>query len=324
LKTNDFHTIVISGHGRSGTNWLLEILDYSSRTHCRNEPDRLSGALLNELPNRIIGAQRSDNFSDAWDEAVREAQGWWGERDHPPPRRKDHMNEFARRSGLYSLFFKSRFRRVWNVLLTGYQGAHWRIPYWVCPPEKLKKALPVLKINQSPGWIEWVLAERPNTAVLHIVRHPGGMLNSWKNRYVAGRDQGSILEASRARLKEIAERDATWAQRFGDIDALNLLELELWFWRFETETVHEAGGQCDNYHLVRYEALASRSVNTAKELYCFCGLQWNSEIEALVAANSGGAAVIADKWRTQLSNQEVASIQRIMVGSPLRDWWDVG
>jgi len=30
-----------------------------------------------------------------------------------------------------------------------------------------------------------VLVNRPQTAVLHIVRHPGGFLNSWRNRYLA-------------------------------------------------------------------------------------------------------------------------------------------
>jgi len=150
------------------------------------------------------------------------------------------------------------------------------------------------------------------------------MLNSWKNRYVMQRDQDMIERGSRERLKVIAGNNTVWAERFGDIDALDLLELELWFWRFETETVHEVGNGRVNYHVVRYETLVEQPVARAKDVYEFCGLEWNESIEACIAKDAEGSGTIAEKWRSRLTHQEVSSINQIMAESPLRDWWDIG
>ena len=45
---------LITGQGRSGTNWLLELFDASSKTFCRNEPDRLEGSPLGLLAEDLL------------------------------------------------------------------------------------------------------------------------------------------------------------------------------------------------------------------------------------------------------------------------------
>ena len=40
---------LLIGQGRSGTNYLLSLLDQSAATHCRNEPDQLDSSALSRL-----------------------------------------------------------------------------------------------------------------------------------------------------------------------------------------------------------------------------------------------------------------------------------
>ena len=46
MYMNPRRYVLIAGQGRSGTNWLLQILDLSSQTHCRNEPNDCIGSAL--------------------------------------------------------------------------------------------------------------------------------------------------------------------------------------------------------------------------------------------------------------------------------------
>lgn len=128
MKEYEFKPILISGHCRSGTNWLLTILDLNPRTHCRNEPDRLVNARLYQLPGRFGVATAGGTFGEQWDYAVREASEWCGGRDHQPRIPKRHLHKCARRRGLHALFFKRRYRRLWNMMLSGYRGDHWYMP----------------------------------------------------------------------------------------------------------------------------------------------------------------------------------------------------
>ncbi len=45
---------LIAGQGRSGSSWLLDLFDLSSRTHCRNEPNEVRGSRLSALPSADV------------------------------------------------------------------------------------------------------------------------------------------------------------------------------------------------------------------------------------------------------------------------------
>ena len=185
----------------------------------------------------------------------------------------------------------------------------------------LGRAVCVLKFNQVPGWVEWVLNNRENYRVIHIVRHPGGMLNSWQRRYLSRHDETCVAHESRSRLQEIAHRRPRWRRGFGDLEALRADEMELHFWRYAAESIHEAGQNSDRYMAITYENLASNAENVAERVYEFCGAAWDEQIRARVAATTRRSAAIATEWRQRLSARQLRLVEKVLDSSSLGGWW---
>ena len=56
---------VIAGRGRSGSNFLLHLLNHSPRTFCRNEPNMFDGTALSNLPDKgRVVQEYSDTFAE--------------------------------------------------------------------------------------------------------------------------------------------------------------------------------------------------------------------------------------------------------------------
>ena len=310
--------VLIAGHGRSGTNWLLDLLDLSPRTHCRSEANALEGSALAKVPRGWVSGV---DIAGTWDEAVLATSRSFGARDRLPATRKDHLRGFAQQLGPVRVMQSARSRRALAPLFPRLRGQEWLIPGWIAPESSMSRALPVLKINQMPGWMAWVLAHRPEARVLHIVRHPGGFINSHLTRYVAKGDGEAIARENRKRLAMIAAKSPTWAGRFGDIEALSLIESELWFWRYSSEVTHEAGLGNPNYQRVIYEDLTQDPVGVAKSVFEGCGLPWDDEIERRVRQSSAESRSIATNWRTRSTAEQVEAIDSVLDGSFLREWW---
>jgi hypothetical protein len=108
------HYALIAGHGRSGTNWLLHLLDRSATTHCRNEPNEIAGNAFAALPTPFvpIADGDADAFAGPWSQAVMEAAGQMGDRDRAVATRKSHLSAWAQQLGLCDALSRPRLRRV--------------------------------------------------------------------------------------------------------------------------------------------------------------------------------------------------------------------
>jgi hypothetical protein len=67
-----------------------------------------------------------------------------------------------------------------------------------------------------------------------------------------------VRRKNRERLDAIRRLQPEWGLRFLDLDRLSLLESELWFWCYATETLHRAGEGKPHYRLNGFEELAGR------------------------------------------------------------------
>jgi hypothetical protein len=205
--------------------------------------------------------------------------------------------------------------------MPAFRQPEWSLPWWLGRAGALANALAVLKLNQVPGWTDWVLAHRPHVPVLHIVRHPGGFLNSWANRYLAPRDRAAITQDNADRLKRIVARDRRWTQDFGDIDAMTAEESELWYWMYANQVIHESGEGRRSYCRIVYEQLVADTRNTVHEVYRRCGLPWSPETEARVDALTGESQTIASKWRRKLDPHQVSLVETVLERTSMRNWW---
>jgi hypothetical protein len=318
---------LLIGQGRSGTNFLLSLLDLSARTHCRNEPDQLDRSALSRLVDFRFFVDDSERLRSLFDEAITEAAGCIGPRDHMAAVEKDWIRAGRRRPGYFWL--RQRTRLVERVLRrrAPMDGCEVRFPGWMVDAQRLAESLHVFKLNAAIGVGSWVLEQRPEVRVFQIVRHPGGFLKSWEKRWVRGeggmgRGQGTAdVLVDEDRLREVARRDKYWADLLGDVDAMERAEGELWWWRYVNERLYEAGRDRPNYHLALYERLASDPVQVTRDAYAFSGLEWTPDIEARVRSIARGAERIARAWKDELPPDRVALVEKVLDGSPMAAWW---
>lgn len=318
---------LLVGQGRSGTNFLLGLLDASPSTHCRNEPDQLHGSALGRLRPYRFFADDGPELGPLWDFAVRGAALTTGPRDHVCGQRKDWIHRGAQQLGFHWL--RNRYRLMHLLRPSGrpMDARECSFPRWMVAPERLERAYHVFKLNAACGLTSWMLDYRPQAHAIQIVRHPGGFVRSWLRRWVHGSEARVRLGGpgdeprDADRLREAARREHRWAKLFGDIDRLSRIEAELWWWRYCTETIMEAGAGHPGYKLVVYEDLAERPLEIARDVFGFCGLEWDAEVAARVSALTRDSVRIAHAWKRDLSADVVAAIERVLDRSPLDGVW---
>lgn len=321
---------LISGHGRSGTNWLLDIFDSSPETFCRNEPNEVHDSLCSQLSPLWYVTATTPDMDCHWDKISAWMGSHMGERDHRLVTPKDYVHPLAQKSGIAYFPARPKIRAALRLVLPALRAGEWEMPWWVGHQAKLEEAYTILKINQSARIAIWLLKNRPKVPVVHIVRHPGGRLNSWLNRFLAERDEAQIAQRNRDRLREVLTIAPEWSEHFGDIDAMSIAESEMWFWRYVTESIHRAGDGAPNYQLILYEDLAKDPVAVAQQVYQFCGLQWTDTIEAFIRAGTkesvwgkikGTPETVAQAWRKKLTAEDIEAVNHVLHGSLMENWW---
>lgn len=324
--TPSFRSVCIASHGKSGSKRLLFALDLSARTFCRNEPYNVAGTPWRDLwaaPQRwAMTPAEEERLARLWSRAI----DWASLRRGPPDlrlaARKDYLRRYARPGGLVALVESRRIRGVLSRVLPGLDDREWRLSGWLARPSRLASAMLVLKINQAPALMTWVLAQRPDNLVVHLLRHPAAVLYSWRHRLLARTDEREVCRASRDRLMAIARVSPRWSRAFGDIESMSVEMAELWFWRYMNETIYEQGQGTSRYFAVRDEDLASEPVETARALYRACQLGFTPEIAERLARQAGQWRSMLTCWRELTPSREQATIRSILEGSPLQHFWD--
>ena len=219
---------IVTGQGRSGTNMLLDMLDLSSSTFCRNEPNEIVTSPFVQLEDhRAVHRADSQALSLRWDEAVDWTLAHMGERDHPIGHPKDFLHDLAQKLRLTHVAQGQRWRRFLGWITPSIDQGEWEMPAWLGSGLQSRAAVGVLKLVQAPGWVSFVLQHRVDVPVFHVVRHPSGFINSWINRYASKQNERAHLETNRRRLQAVLEASPEWSARFKDIEATGLVESEL-------------------------------------------------------------------------------------------------
>ena len=257
-----------------------------------------------------------------WDAAVVRTSRSFGERDHHIGVYKDHFSGPLQRMRLVRMVTGSRFRSVLGLVTPSLLQAEWPIPSWLENKRQQGRSLPILKINMVPGWIVWALRNRSEARrFAHRSAIRGGFLNSLINRWWSTADMGKVERDNCERLAHVAASDSIWARRFGDLAALSPIETELWYWRYCSETIHQAGEGNPRYQLVKYEDLACNPVETSRSVYRGCDLDWDNTIEHAIRQSSNDSQAIASRWRNKLGDKHVALVEQVLRDSVMRDWW---
>jgi hypothetical protein len=314
---------LLLGQGRSGTNYLLQLLNQSPHTHCRNEADQLRESGLARLAPWRFFADEHDfpALEEVWDGAMREAALCMGPRDHVVAHDKDWLRPGMRRIGY--AYLRNRYRAVHALLRRGPPmfGRESRFPFWLSSSARLERAFHVFKLNAAVGLATFLFRRRPAAKAIHIVRHPGGFTRSWQKRWVESADRQASERVAKERLLEIARRDPTFARHFGDPAPLSYIEAELWFWRWCNERIRADGAGTSSYFGLTYEELAADPAQVARRILEACELPWSEELRGRMLAFSGEAGRIAEAWKDSLDKGTVELIERVLDTSPLARSW---
>ncbi len=197
----------------------------------------------------------------------------------------------------------------------------WHPPRLLFDRSALEAAFAVIKFVQAPGWGTFVLQNRCDIPVFHIMRHPAGFLNSWRNRYLAKHRTEDVLDANRWRLKNVLKEDPSWEERFGSVESMDVRESELWYWCYANEKLLEHGENKERYKLIVYDQMADDAVPILQDCYSHCGLEWTNTIERKVRKRNKTSFSLAYSWKVELSQDEQKLVRRILDGSRLAAYW---
>ena len=293
---------IIIGQGRSGTNWLNELLDLSDSTYCRNEPHELIDSPVSILSKyRELISTDSEYMETHWDDLMEKIGSRMGEIDFVIKVKKNYFRQYVQSFGFYRMFHGPKARYYLRSIFSSLKGDEWPIPSFILNLKKWNNCLKVFKFVQAPGWAGFLLKNRPDIPVLHIVRHPGGFLNSWSQRYLSLKDKQKTLDDCRERIKRLVAHSESWKKRIGDVDRLDLDTLELWYWCYANRELFELGQKKPNYILISYEELATEPVKVMKKIYSSLGLDFTPEIESKINSQSVQSVDIAYSWEKKMS-----------------------
>jgi hypothetical protein len=150
--------------------------------------------------------------------------------------------------------------------------------------------------------------------------HPGGCLSSLIHRWCSTADRGTAEHQNRQRLGQVAASEPIWADRFGDLGALSPVQMELWFWRYCSETIHQTTEGNPRCQLVKYEEFSCNSVATSRSTYRGCDRDGDDAIERAIRQSSNDFHAVAT-GRCKLSAEQMAQAEWVLRYSLMRDSW---
>ena len=299
----------ILGMGRSGTNFLLDLIDSSPLTHCRNEPDELSGGALESWSGWKI--HRSLFAAGDLSRDLREVVLCGGERDRAIPPFKSWLRSAA------STPARALSRTTLRKLVPGLGSSEYHLPAALVRSEELFSALHVLKINAAPSVAEVFMSaaddhDAPEARVIHIVRNPAGFLRSWRQRWLKEHDEEQVLAANLERLEEVRHLDPEGGAFISAVPDPNVHEAELLFWRYCTQRIRAAGAGRAAYLEVSYDELARSPLASLREVFAFLDLPWTEEISARVGEMTDRSVDIATAFQAELDDEAISTFERTL------------
>jgi len=208
----------------------------------------------------------------------------------------------------------------------------------------MEEALLVLKINQCPALACWLLRNFAGKAVLiHILRHPGGVLNSWQRRFLDGKNEIMVSVNDRNRLESILALDkgVSAAVKAKITDFLNQNKNDTFhsaalYWLYANERIYECGRKIngsapgsrefdprktDNYLFVNYESFCKDPENVSKKLYSRLDLAFDENVKVQISRKSKDSVDISDKWKKSMPRERRMMVEDLLEGTLFEKMW---
>jgi hypothetical protein len=307
---------IIAGSGRSGTTWLGRIFDSHPWTMYLHEPDLV--------------------FYDSSFPVVPNPE----ELDALVPMVEEFLDMLKRSRPLKALasrpVFGKRYRSLGAQLMRngiiftmrgveaigGRAAQKIRIPDMIDSGSRPRITF-VLKSVNALGRLPLYGTVRPEMPIIHIVRHPCGVVSS----VLRGMKIGSMpepqifrpcLDLPTARRHNLTE---------GKVQRMSPLEKATWGWLILNEWAMERRPAKARWKLLRYEDLCANPLEESSKLFAWCGLSWAEETQAFLESNLRAndnatyfdvirnPAASVNRWQQELALSQINQISEIVGGS---------
>lgn len=314
---NEMQHVIVTGHGRSGTNLVLDLLDTSPHTICRNEANEIRDACLNQLEPGFFPPETQD--SDVFWTLLNKSIYYRSNRDRFRYWHKEFYNQAPLQSAYLGML---RYAHLRKALHPWQSGKEWRLPEGIYDKQSVAAAVAVHKILLWPGRLLTAHSALEQLRIVHVIRNPEDFLQSWYARYVLERSGGPEQvfrdnHPSANRIMSYFGRDgqALYSDGF-ELEAL--IESEMWRWRYVNEILFKSLKDSQRYLIITYSDATRRTVDVAERLTDFCGLEFSSQMRARIQHNEN--TLFARRKKYSL-NPELAksTVRRVLSDSPLKD-----
>lgn len=314
--------ILLFGMPRSGTTWLGKIFDSHPDTLYRHEPD--SGGLLNEIPLFAAVAK-----TEAYSSTVRSFV------DALPS-----MNT-SRVAGSLPIFPKNyfstprlMFQRAAVLATKCAESISYGLPIpCVVDGNRAKTVDTVWKSIESIGRLGVIARAVPECRAILILRHPcayiASVLKGESGRHFTESERSSDDYQVLSWLLAAAPK-STGAPSLEKLKQLDPVDRLAWRWVLANAKAFADIHGAANCIFVRYEDVCMHPELKARELFQFTGLTWHPQVAKFVAQSTTHHSdryysvfkdplVAANKWRTELSRENIERVMSIVQHSQFRD-----
>jgi hypothetical protein len=284
MISDEVQHVVVTGHGRSGTNLVLDLLDASANTICRNEANEIPDACLNRLEPGYFPPETQD--AEVFWALLNDSIYYRSNRDRFRYWHKNFYRQTLLQSTYLNMLQHSHLRKALHPLTA---GKEWKLPDGIYNRQAVAAAVAVHKILLWPGRLLSAHEALDKLKLIHVIREPEGFLQSWYGRYVLHHPNGGEQvfadnRSSVVRIMSCFGRDAETLYA-GGYTLKALLESEMWRWRYANEVMFDALSGSQRYLLVTYADAVHRKSEVAEKLANFCGVQFDEGMRKRIGQN---------------------------------------
>lgn len=324
-EPNAVDPILILGAPRSGTTWLAKIFDSHPDVLYLHEPDTvLRNSALPVICRRSdIARYRSVAYEYVQQLITTQTLKTVGSLPIFAKTYRSRAAHCARTAIIFAVHAFGQITRRANA------GAR------VAIPEMADRAVdrPVRTVIKSVtlrGSAGVFAAALPHSHFVFIVRHPCGQIASWARGFTTGRFLIK-LTLKKSLIEEILATDGAEQHGLDSVCLHSMSEIELlaWHWGLFNQKVVDDVADGARLHVVSYERLCERPIETARNLFDAVGLAWDRRAVSFIGKSTTyhgpyryygirqNTQAVKEKWRHELDTGDQLRIMAIAQRFPI-------